>query len=91
MNWRLWIRFKPSYDDPFVAEVPFFVVADIEINFTKRVAGMSELLHGELGGFIVNGLVEVAGAVPVPRQPKVVSIALVVEMRQVGFAFADEA
>jgi hypothetical protein len=37
--------------------VQFAVIADVEINLSETVAGAGELLHGELGQFVVYGLV----------------------------------
>jgi hypothetical protein len=41
----------------------FAVVAYIEIDFAKGVAGVGELLHGKFGGFVVHVLVEKSHAV----------------------------
>lgn len=51
-------------DGTLVAEVQFFVVTEVEVNLAESVAGVSELLHRQLGGFVVNLLVEELSAVP---------------------------
>ena len=81
---------KVSCEAPLVAEVQFAVVADVEIDFAEGLAGAGELLHGELGKLVVYGLVPKSAAVVVAGEPEVVSVALVVEVGQVGLALAAE-
>ena len=75
----------------FVAEMEFAVCAYEQFDFAKGLAGADELLHGELGELVVRSFIVVAaGTAAIAGEPEVVTIALVVEVREVCFTFAAE-